>query len=113
MVAKLSSVMTIFAASFATSVPVMPIATPTSAVTSAGASFTPSPVIATTLSLRLVGLDDAQLLRGMNAGEDGDAIEARRASSGSDMRSSSRPSTAMSPSRAMPSVRAIARPVAL
>ena len=48
MVAKLSSVMTIFAASLATSVPVMPIATPTSARASAGASFTPSPVIATT-----------------------------------------------------------------
>ncbi len=36
------------AASFATSVPVMPIAMPMSAALSAGASFTPSPVIATT-----------------------------------------------------------------
>ena len=34
---------------FATSVPVMPMATPTSARASAGASFTPSPVMATTL----------------------------------------------------------------
>ena len=46
-VAKLSSASTISAASFATSVPV-PIATPISARFSAGASFTPSPVIATT-----------------------------------------------------------------
>ena len=36
------------AASFATSVPMMPMATPTWAFFSAGASFTPSPVTATT-----------------------------------------------------------------
>jgi hypothetical protein len=48
MVAKLSSAMMILAASLATSVPVIPIATPTSARASAGASFTPSPVMATT-----------------------------------------------------------------
>ena len=35
------------AASFATSVPLMPMAMPMSACFSAGASFTPSPVIAT------------------------------------------------------------------
>ena len=51
-VAKLSSASTIAAASFATSVPVIPIATPTSACLSAGASFTPSPVIATILPFR-------------------------------------------------------------
>ena len=44
---KLSSVRVISAASFVTSVPVMPIATPMSARFSAGASLTPSPVIAT------------------------------------------------------------------
>ncbi|MFH1170185.1 MAG: hypothetical protein V1704_01350 [Candidatus Vogelbacteria bacterium] len=43
---KLSSRSTISAASFATSVPVRPMATPRSAATSDGASFTPSPVIA-------------------------------------------------------------------
>ncbi len=48
MVAKLSSVMTMAAASLATSVPLTPIAMPMSACFSAGASFTPSPVIATT-----------------------------------------------------------------
>ena len=41
------------AASFVTSVPVIPIATPMSERLSAGASFTPSPVIATTLPWRL------------------------------------------------------------
>ena len=45
--AKLSSASTMSAASLETSVPVMPIATPMSAVFSAGASLTPSPVIAT------------------------------------------------------------------
>mmetsp|Transcript_1209 Transcript_1209/g.4791 ORF Transcript_1209/g.4791 Transcript_1209/m.4791 type:complete len:272 (-) Transcript_1209:2861-3676(-) len=51
MVAKLSSARTMSDASLATSVPVMPIARPTSASLSAGASFTPSPVMATTLPL--------------------------------------------------------------
>ena len=46
-VAKSSSVRIITAASFETSVPVMPIATPMSACLRAGASFTPSPVMAT------------------------------------------------------------------
>ena len=47
-VAKLSSARIIAPACRVTSVPVMPIATPMSADFSAGASFTPSPVIATT-----------------------------------------------------------------
>ena len=47
MVAKLSSVRITSEASFATSVPTIPIETPMSACFSAGASFTPSPVIAT------------------------------------------------------------------
>ena len=46
-VAKLSSVNITSAASFDTSVPTIPIAHPISAVFNAGASFTPSPVIAT------------------------------------------------------------------
>ena len=44
MVAKLSSVRIISAASLLTSVPVIPMATPMSACLSAGASLTPSPV---------------------------------------------------------------------
>ena len=47
MVAKLSSVRIMEAASLDTSVPIIPMATPISAFFSAGASFTPSPVIAT------------------------------------------------------------------
>ena len=50
--AKLSSVRIIAAASFETSVPVIPIAMPMSARLSAGASFTPSPVIATMCPFR-------------------------------------------------------------
>ena len=50
-VAKLSSVNTMEAASFETSLPVIPIATPISACFNAGASFTPSPVIATIFPL--------------------------------------------------------------
>ena len=49
MVAKLSSARIMSAASFVTSVPVTPMATPMSADFSAGASFTPSPVMATML----------------------------------------------------------------
>mmetsp|Transcript_20494 Transcript_20494/g.67100 ORF Transcript_20494/g.67100 Transcript_20494/m.67100 type:complete len:296 (-) Transcript_20494:1437-2324(-) len=48
MVAKLSSARIMSAASLATSVPAMPIATPMDACCSAGASLTPSPVIAAT-----------------------------------------------------------------
>ena len=48
-VAKLSSPRIMFEASLVTSVPVTPMAMPMSAVFSAGASLTPSPVIATTL----------------------------------------------------------------
>ena len=47
MVVKRSSKRIMSAASFATSVPVMPMATPMSAALRAGASFTPSPVMAT------------------------------------------------------------------
>ena len=51
MVAKSSSVSTMSAASLATSVPPRPIATPMLACRNAGASLTPSPVIATTCPL--------------------------------------------------------------
>lgn len=47
--AKLSSIMRMSAACFATSVPAIFIAKPTSALESAGASLVPSPVTATTL----------------------------------------------------------------
>lgn len=47
---KLSSSKIISHAPLATSVPVIPIANPTSALVKAGASFVPSPVTATTPS---------------------------------------------------------------
>ena len=52
MVAKLSSVRIMEAASLLTSVPVMPMATPMSAALRAGASLTPSPVMETIWPLR-------------------------------------------------------------
>ena len=55
----------------ATSVPAMPIATPMSAGCSAGASLTPSPVMATTCPRACSACDQPQLLLGRDAGEDG------------------------------------------
>ena len=75
MVAKLSSVRIITAASFETSVPVMPIATPMSAFLSAGASFTPSPVIATMWPLRAQDVDEVDLVLGRDAGDDADVVD--------------------------------------
>ena len=69
MVAKSSSVRTMSAASLATSVPPKPMATPMSACWRAGASLTPSPVMATTWWRDLEALDEAQLLLGRHPGE--------------------------------------------
>ena len=67
MVEKLSSARTMSEASLATSVPAMPMATPMSASFSAGASFTPSPVMAATCTITRVvseiGLLDLQSSR--------------------------------------------------
>ena len=65
MVAKLSSVRIIAAASFETSVPVIPIAMPMSALLSAGASLTPSPVMATIFSFCLQDVDERTLSSGV------------------------------------------------
>ena len=99
-VAKLSSASTMSAASFETSVPVMPMATPMSAFFSAGASLTPSPVIATTAPFALQRLDDAQLVLGIDARVDRHLGD-RAASASSDSFSSSAPVMAR-PSAAMP-----------
>ena len=64
-VAKLSSCSTMSPASLVTSVPVMPIATPMSACLSAGASLTPSPVIATTSPSRC----SASTMRSLSSGD--------------------------------------------
>ena len=62
-------------ASFVTSVPVIPIATPMSARLSAGASLTPSPVIATTCPFFLQRLDEADLVLRCDAGDDADLVD--------------------------------------
>ena len=65
MEAKLSSVSTMSAVSRVTSVPLIPMAIPMSALFSAGASLTPSPVMPTTWPARLQRLHDPHLvLRG-------------------------------------------------
>ena len=73
MVAKLSSVRVMSAAPLATSVPVMPMAQPMSAAFRAGASFTPSPVMADYLPFALPGLHDPNFVFRGDAGAYGDA----------------------------------------
>jgi hypothetical protein len=105
MVAKLSSTRIISDASLLTSVPVRPMATPMSANLSAGASLTPSPVMATMWLWRsvttvhtkvstkkrfvhasaearyvpalLVGLNDLHLVFGRHSVEHGDVVNLR------------------------------------
>lgn len=64
--AKLSSIIIISAAYFATSVPAIPIANPTSALLRAGASLVPSPVTATTLCLSFKPITNAYLSSGLD-----------------------------------------------
>ncbi len=107
MVAKLSSVRTMLAASFATSVP-EPIATPMSALRRAGASLTPSPVIATTCRRACSAVTIRSLCSGATRANTA-MFGSAEASVASSIRSSSAPVTA-SPSR--PRARAIAAAVA-
>ena len=67
---KSSSSSTSDADSRATSVPRPPMAMPMWAAFSAGASLTPSPVMATTSRFAFERVDDAQLLLGNHAGKD-------------------------------------------
>ena len=69
----------------------MPIATPMSARLSAGASLTPSPVMATNSPLRLQRLDDADLLLGRDARVDAHACDARARARRRPSRASSAP----------------------
>ena len=111
MVAKSSSVSTMSAAALATSVPARPIATPTSAALSAGASFTPSPVMATTSPCSC----QASTMRILSSGETRAYTEKPRTlstSSSSDMAASSRPVTTRPPSPRSPIWRAMAPAVA-
>ena len=107
-VAKLSSVRIITAASLETSVPVMPIAMPMSACLSAGASLTPSPVIADDVALALEDVDEADLVLGRDAGDDADVVDLARRPASSLIAANSAPVIAR-PS--MPSWRAIASAV--
>ncbi len=78
MEANLSSVTISSAASRATSVPPRPIATPTWACRSAGASLTPSPVTATTCPRRVRARTICELLLRLHPREDARAAPARR-----------------------------------
>ena len=83
-VAKLSSVKIISAACRATSVPPFPIAIPISADLSAGASFTPSPVIAVTHPARFKARTIRTLCSGdTRAKTDTEPIRSSRAPSSS------------------------------
>ena len=57
--------------------PVIPIAMPMSAVFSAGASFTPSPVIATMWPLRFSDVDEPHLVLGRDARDHADVVDRR------------------------------------
>ena len=90
--AKLSSVSVSAAASLATSVPVMPIAMPMSAFLSAGASLTPSPVIATTWPWACSAVTTRSLCEGETRAKTVMSSSAR-SSSASSIASSSAPET--------------------
>lgn len=109
--AKLSSSSTSAAASRATSVPRRPIATPMSAALSAGASFTPSPVIATTWPCCC----SARTMRSLWTGStraNTCTSPTRSRSAASSIAASVRPvSTRASPPSTRPAWRAIARAV--
>ena len=60
----------------ATSVP-LPMAMPMSAALIAGASLTPSPVMATTSPFLLQRLDEQHLVLGRHAADDADVVDAR------------------------------------
>ena len=107
MVAKLSSASTIAAASRETSVPLRPMAMPMSAALSAGASFTPSPVIATTCPSACSARTIASFCSGSMRANTRAPATALRSISPSSTRSS-RPVSTGAPRGAMPSSAAMA-----
>ena len=109
---KLSSRRIISDASFATSVPVRPIATPISAAFNAGESFTPSPVIAATSPF----LFKDWIMRSLSAGDtlaNTVACSTAWSSSSSLMADKSSPDITVSPFCQMESSFAMARAVTL
>ena len=112
MVAKLSSVRIMSAALLATSVPERPMAQPMSAAFRAGASLTPSPVMAATMPR----LCQARTMRSLCSGDTRAYTENRSTSCSSSswgMKSKSSPVRAVSPGRNMSSSRAMATAVIL
>ena len=109
-VAKLSSVRIISAASLETSEPVIPIAIPISACFNAGASFTPSPLIPTTFPFACHALTIRILCSGATRAYT-DIFSKSRANSSSVIFSNVKPSTTISPSWKIPILRAIERAV--
>ena len=111
MEAKSSSVRTMSAASLATSVPVMPMATPMSACLSAGASLTPSPVMATTWPLDCSASTRRSFCSGVTLAKTL-VLSASSMNSSSCTAAISEPVTAPSPAPTMPISWAIAAAVA-
>ena len=111
-VVKLSSVITMSEAFLVTSVPLLPMAMPISAVFMLGASFTPSPVIATTLPFSFRCVTMAFLCLGVTRAKTVHLLTASRHSAGVILSSSSPEATCSSRS-AMPAFFAIAYAVFL
>ena len=109
--AKLSSASTIAAASLVTSVPLIPMATPMSAFLRAGASFTPSPVIATICPFALIAFTRRSLCSGLARAKTSQS-RTRSCSVAVSVSSISAPVIAVFPSP-MPSILAIAAAVIL
>jgi hypothetical protein len=93
MVLKSSSVMIMSAVSLATSVPLIPIATPISAFFRAGASFTPSPVMATISPSRCSAATSCTLFFGDTRAKTEAPATATRQASSPLSRARSRPCT--------------------
>ena len=110
MVAKLSSASTISAASLAASVPLWPMATPTLARLSAGASLTPSPVIDTTAPSACNASTSLSLCSGLVRAKT-DVVGSERRSAASSIASIAWPVSASTAPLPKPSSRAIAAPV--
>ncbi len=111
MVAKLSSLSTMLAASRVTSAPVSPMAMPISASLTAGASFTPSPVMTTTCPILFKALTISNLCWGRISAKTLVWAISSASFSGSTA-SSSLPITTLSPGLIMPNSMAIALAVA-
>ena len=108
--AKLSSAKIMSAASLDTAVPVMPMAIPTLACFKAGASLTPSPVIATTWPLACSAFTKRSLCSGATRAKTFVVAAASRRAAASSFASCA-PVKPLSPGRSSPSCAPIASAV--